>query len=148
MRAPAKKTGAKKKARRIKPPAISVRLIGHITLEAQTDGNIAAYFDGYAVGLGKFSAEAAARAQALSKGLPLGSFPSDGNSVDKEIHLLVQRLARRGLLEYRLGNADDDEDQRRHRTAGLRLLAANASEFADTDVIVLSRFAYSTAARQ
>ena len=71
MRAPAKKksakkTGAKKTARRIASTGSSARLLGHIALEAQADGTIAAYFDGYAVGLGKFSAEAAARAQALS----------------------------------------------------------------------------------
>ena len=81
MRAPGKMPApGKQKARRIAPPAISARLIGHITLEAQPDGAIAAYFDGYAVGLGKFSAEAAARAQGLSTGLPLESFASDGNA--------------------------------------------------------------------
>ena len=32
--------------RPIIPPAISARLIGHIMLEAQADGTIAAYFDG------------------------------------------------------------------------------------------------------
>jgi len=56
MRAPGKKKGP-----RIKPPAISARLIGFVTLEAQTDGNIVAYFDGYAVGLGKFSRAQPAR---------------------------------------------------------------------------------------
>jgi SagB-type dehydrogenase family enzyme len=141
MRAPGKKAPGKKKGSRIKPPAIAARLIGFVTLEAQTDGNIVAYFDGYAVGLGKFSAEVAARAQALTKGLPLGSFSSDGNTVDKEIHLLVQRLARRGLLEYRLGNADDDKDQ-----VVVEPQVADywpqTSTLDDTDVIALSRFAY------
>jgi SagB-type dehydrogenase family enzyme len=136
MRAPGKKKG-----RRIASPGISARLIGHITLEAQTDGNIVAYFDGYAVGLGKFSNEAAARAQGLSTGLPLGSFASDGDSVDREIGLLVRRLARRGLLEYRLGNADDDKDR--------VVVEPQISDYwpqtpalDDADVIVLSRFAY------
>jgi hypothetical protein len=140
MRAPGKK-GKKKKGRRITPPAISARLIGHITLEAQTDGTIGAYFDGYAVGLGKFSTEAAARAQELSTGLPLASFASDGNSVDKEVDLLVRRLARRGLLEYRLGNAEDNKDR--------IVVEPQISDYwpqtptiGDTDVIVLSRFAY------
>ncbi len=98
MRAPGKKTG-----RRIAPPTISARLSAHITLEAHADGSIAACFDGHAVGLGKFSAGAAKRAQELRTGLPLGSFASDGSAVDKEVDLLVRRLARRGLLEYRLG---------------------------------------------
>jgi SagB-type dehydrogenase family enzyme len=131
----------KKQRRRIARPGISARLIGHITLEAQTDGTIVAYFDGYAVGLGKFSAEAAVRAQQLSTGLPLGSFASDGGSIDKEINLLVRRLARRGLLEYRLGNADDDKDR--------VVVEPQISDYwpqtptlSDGDVVVLSRFAY------
>ena len=136
MRAP-----GKKKKRLKSPTGVSTRLIGHITLEAQTDGTIIAYFDGYAVGLGKFSTEAAARAQGLSKGLALASFASDRDSVDKEIHLLVRRLARRGLVEYRLGNADDGKDR--------VVVEPQTSSYwpqpptlGDTDVIVLSRFAY------
>ena len=136
MRAPGKKKG-----RKIRSPAISARLIGHITLEAQADGTIVAYFDGYGVGLGKFSPEAAGRAQELSTGLPLGSFASDGDSVDKEINLLVRRLARRGLLEYRLGNADDDKDR--------VVIEPQTPDYwpqtpalGDADVVVLSRFAY------
>ena len=136
MRAPGKKKG-----RKIRSPAISARLIGHIALEAQADGTIVAYFDGYGVGLGKFSPEAAGRAQELSTGLPLGSFASDGDSVDKEINLLVRRLARRGLLEYRLGNADDDKDR--------VVIEPQTPDYwpqtpalGDADVVVLSRFAY------
>ena len=106
MRAPGKKTG-----RRIAPPTISARLSGHITLEAHADGNIVACFDGHSVGLGKFSAGAVDRAQDLRTGLPLASFASDGRAVDKEIDLLVRRLARRGLLEYRLGRSRDGKDQ-------------------------------------
>jgi SagB-type dehydrogenase family enzyme len=136
MRAPGKKKG-----QRIVRPTISARLIGHITLEAQTDGTIVASFDGYGVGLGKFSPEAAGRAQGLSTGLPLGSFASDGDSVDKEINRLVRRLARRGLLEYRLGNADDNQDR--------VVIEPQTPDYwpqtpalGDADVLVLSRFAY------
>src|ERR1700722_14705803 len=136
MRAPGKKKG-----RKIRSPAISARLIGHITLEAQADGTIVAYFDGYAVGLGKFSPEAAGRAQELSTGLPLGSFASDGDSLDKEINLLVRRLARRGLLEYRLGNADNDKD-RVVVEPQISDYWPQAPALDDADVIVLSRFAY------
>ena len=135
------RAAGKKKGRRIVPPGISARLIAHITLETQTDGTIVAYFDGYAVGLGKFSPEAAGRAQGLSTGLPLGSFASDGDSVDKEINLLVRRLARRGLLEYRLGNAEDDRDR--------VVVEPQTSDYwpqtpalDNADVVVLSRFAY------
>jgi SagB-type dehydrogenase family enzyme len=147
MRDPGKKPGKKqgrkpgrKQARRIAPPAISARLIGHITIEAQTDGTIVAYFDGYAVGLGKFSTEAAARAQALSTGLPLASFASD-SGVDQEVNLLVRRLARRGLLEYRLGNADDDKDRVvvEPQVSGYW---PQTPTLGDADVVVLSRFAY------
>jgi SagB-type dehydrogenase family enzyme len=97
LRAPGKKTG-----RRIAPPTISARLSGHITLETQADGSIFARFDGYAVGLGKFSTDAADRAQDLRKGLPLDSFASANSTLDKEIDRLVRRLAERGLVEYRL----------------------------------------------
>ena len=135
------RAAGKKKGRRIVPPGISARLIAHITLETQTDGTIVAYFDGYAVGLGRFSPEAAGRAQGLSTGLPLGSFASDGDSVDKEINLLVRRLARRGLLEYRLGNAEDDKDR--------VVVEPQTSDYwpqtpalDNADVVVLSRFAY------
>src|SRR5205807_2649986 len=87
LRAPGKKT-----ARRIAPPAISARLSGHIALETQADGSIAAFFDGHAVGLGKFSAAAVRRAAALRTGLPLAAF-AGGRAVDKELDLLVRRLA-------------------------------------------------------
>ena len=97
LRAPGIKSG-----RRAAPPTLSARLGGHVTLEARADGEIAACFDGYSVGLGTFSAGAAERAQELRTGLPLASFASGSRTIDKEIDLLVRRLARRGLLEYRL----------------------------------------------
>ena len=100
LRAPGTKRG-----RRAAPATLSARLGGHVTLEARADGNIVACFDGHSVGLGKFSAGAADRAQDLRTGLPLGSFASGGRTIDKEIHLLVRRLAGHGLLEYRLGRS-------------------------------------------
>ena len=104
MRAPGIKRG-----RRV--ATLSARLGGHVTLETRADGNIVVGFDGYSVGLGKFSAAAADRAQDLRVGLPLGSFASGGRRLDKEIHLLVRRLATHGLLEYRLGRSRNGEDQ-------------------------------------
>ena len=104
MRAPGKKAG-----RRIAAPVISARLVDHITLEAQADGNIAAHFDGYSVGLGKFSSAVAERAQALRTGLALVSFAA-GRAADKEIALLVRRLAQSGLLEYRFAPAGAKKD--------------------------------------
>ncbi len=83
----------------------------------------------------------AQRAQDLRTGLPLNSFASDGSPVDKEIDLLVRRLARRGLLEYRLGHAGDDQDQ--------VVIEPQVPDYwprtpklGDADMIVLSRFAY------
>jgi SagB-type dehydrogenase family enzyme len=139
---PALSAPGKKQGRRIAQPIISARLSGHITLEAQADGSIKACFEGHSVGLGKFSSGAAASARQLRTGLPLSSFsPDRGSTIDKDIDLLVRRLARRGLLEYRLGHARDDKD--------LVVIEPQVSDYwpqtpklADTETIVLSRFAY------
>jgi SagB-type dehydrogenase family enzyme len=111
-----------------------------IALEAQADGSIAACFDGYSVGLGRFSAGVAKRAQDLRKGLPLTSF-STRSATDKEIDLLVRRLARSGFLEYRLARLGDDKDR-----VVIEPQVADywpqAPKLAASDTIVLSRFAY------
>jgi SagB-type dehydrogenase family enzyme len=129
-----------KKKRRIAPPALSARLSGPVTLEAQADGSIAACFDGLSVGLGKFGAAAVERAKQLRAGLPLDTFKSE-SSTDKEVDLLVRRLARRGLLEYRLGQSNGDEDQ-----VVIEPQVADywprMTKLGDADIIVLSRFAY------
>ena len=52
-------------------------------------------------------------------GLPLASFASGGRSIDKEIDLLVRRLAGHGLLEYRLGRSPK---RRRTRSSSSRRL--------------------------
>ena len=130
-----------KRGRRAAPATLCARLGSHVTLEARTTGEIAACFEGFSVSLGKFSASAAERAQGLRRGLPLSSFASPSRNVDKEIHLLVRRLASRGLLEYHLGRSPNGKDQvviepqvpdYWPRTAQLR----------EADAVVLSRFAY------
>jgi SagB-type dehydrogenase family enzyme len=130
-----------KKGRRKAPPLISARVNDRITVEADADGNIAAFFDGHSVGLGKFSAAAVKRAQMLHTGLPLASFVSDGRTPDGEIDLLVRRLAQRGLLEYRFGRAQDDKD-----TVVIEPQMSDyrprTPEINDADALVLSRFAY------
>jgi SagB-type dehydrogenase family enzyme len=136
LRAPVKSKG-----RRTTAPGICARLSSHITLDAQPDGSIAACFDGYAVGLGKFSVGAMDRARDLRTGLPLSSFAADGNAADKEIDLLVRRLARRGLLEYRLARAGDGKDQVVIEPQGPDYWP-RASKLGDGETIVLSRFAY------
>ena len=136
MRAPGKIRGPK-----VVVPAISARLNGHFTLDAQTDGSIAASMEGYSVPLGKFSAAAVDRAAKLPAGVALASFSSDSNAVDREINLLVRRLAQRGLLEYRLGHSADDRDLVVIEPQGPDYWP-QTPKLGDADVIVLSRFAY------
>ncbi|HML06669.1 MAG TPA: SagB family peptide dehydrogenase [Xanthobacteraceae bacterium] len=120
---------------------ISARLGDHVTLEARPDGNIAASFDGCSVALGTFSEGVAERAQSLRTGLPLASFAVSKRKIDREIDLLVRRLARSGLIEYRL----------RHRQSGGDLLVIEPQladywprtpRIGNADILVLSRFAY------
>jgi SagB-type dehydrogenase family enzyme len=130
-----------RRGRRAASPTLSARLSGHVTLEAQTNGEIFACFDDYSVGLGTFSGGVADRAQDLRIGLPLASFVSSRGSIDKEIHLLVRRLAGHGLLEYRLQRSRNSEDQ-----VVIEPQVADywptVSQLGNADVLVLSRFAY------
>jgi SagB-type dehydrogenase family enzyme len=91
--------------------------------------------------LGTFSAGATDRALDLRVGLPLASFASGGRIIDKEIDLLVRRLASRGLLEYRFGRSRGDGDQ--------VVVEPQVADYwprmprlSNADVLVLSRFAY------
>ena len=127
--------------RRAVPATVSARLGSRVTLEAHANGEIVACFDGYSVGLGTFSADAADRAQNLRTGLPLASFASNSRNIDKEINLLVRRLARHGLLEYRLGRSRIGED--------LVVIEPQIPDYwprtpqlGNADALVLSRFAY------
>jgi SagB-type dehydrogenase family enzyme len=136
VRAPRKKTG-----RRASAPIVSARLTSHVTLEAQADGSLAACFDGYSIGFGKFSAGAIDRAQGLRTGLPLDAFTGAGGAADQEMSLLMRRLARRGLLEYRLARSGEARDE--------VVIEPQVADYwpqmpvlGGTDVIVLSRFAY------
>jgi SagB-type dehydrogenase family enzyme len=119
---------------------LSARLSAHVTLEARADGNIVACLGGYLVGFGQFGAGAAAGAQELRRGLPLSSFASERRSVEKEIHLLVRRLARHGLLEYSLGRLHG-EDQVVIEPQ-LPDYWPQTAPLGNADVLVLSRFAY------
>jgi Cyanobactin oxidase ThcOx, len=130
---------AKKQRRRTTAPAIAARLLSHITLETTAEGDIAASFGGYSVALGRFSTDAVTRAQELRIGLSLGSFATLRRPVDKEIDLLVRRVARRGLLEYRFGHDDTD----------LVVIEPQIPDYwpqmpklGEADSLVLSRFAY------
>jgi SagB-type dehydrogenase family enzyme len=136
LRAPAKKSG-----RRAAPATLSARLCGHITLEARANGDIVAGMDGYSVGLGRFSAGAANGVQKLRTGLPLAAFGSGSRTIDKETDQLVRRLAVRGLLEYHLARSQSGAD--------LVVIEPQTPDYwpqtpqlRDTDMLVLSRFAY------
>lgn len=111
-----------------------------VALEVRASGEVVASFGEHSVGLGKFSAAIAAHAQDLRTGLPLSAL-ADDSAGSKELQLLLERLAKRGLLEYRLARAPAGKDaviiepqmpDYWPRAAALRA----------TDVLVLSRFAY------
>jgi SagB-type dehydrogenase family enzyme len=136
LRAPGKNQG-----RGAAPATLSARLGAHVTLEARSDGSIVARFGGHSVGLGKFSAGAAERAQDLRRGLPLAALASGRGNIDKEIDLLVRRLAGHGLLEYRLGRARSGEDEVVIEPQ-LPDYWPRTPRLGNADVLVLSRFAY------
>jgi SagB-type dehydrogenase family enzyme len=121
-------------------PVIAARLSEHVTLEGQADGNVVARFEGFAQGLGKFSAPVLKSLGELRTGLPLASF-SSSRAADKEINLLVQRLARSGLLEFRLGPARGGQD---HVVIEPQIADywPQISKISNTDTIALSRFTY------
>jgi SagB-type dehydrogenase family enzyme len=130
-----------KSVRPAAPAGVFARLRGHIGLDARANGEIVAGFNGYSVGLGTFSASAAGRAQKLRIGLPLRSLASSSRNIDKEIGRLVQRLARRGLLEYRLRSSHNAEDLVVIEPQVLDYWPA-APQLDNADALVLSRFAY------
>jgi len=125
----------------VAPATLSARLIDHVTLETQPDGTIVACVDRHSLALGQFSARAADRATDLRTGLPLRSFASGRRSTDKEIYRLVRRLARHGLLEYRLGPAGNRAPQVVIEPQ-LPDYWPQTPPLGNADVLVLSRFAY------
>jgi SagB-type dehydrogenase family enzyme len=130
----------KNQGRKIAPPVIAARLSDHVTLEGQADGNVVARFQGYAQGLGKFTPATLKRLPEIRTGLPLGP-TTRRKAGDKEIDLLVQRLARSGLLEYRLGPAHGGRDSVVIEPQ-LADYSPQISKIGNSDTIALSRFAY------
>jgi SagB-type dehydrogenase family enzyme len=130
-----RKTPARKAA-----PVIAARLKGRLSLHMQADGSIAAGLGGYSVNLGQFSAAAIERAAGLATGLPL-AFLAGKSALARQVLVLVQRLARHGLVEYRLFSPHDGRD--------LAVVEPQVADYwpqraklRDSDTIVLSRFAY------
>jgi SagB-type dehydrogenase family enzyme len=128
------------RGRKTTPPVVAARLSEHVALEGQADGNVVARFEGFAQGLGKFTPATLKRLPDLRSGLPLGSI-ARGRAADKEINLLVRRLARSGFLEYRLGPARGDRD-----SVVIEPQIADywpqISKIGNSDTVTLSRFAY------
>jgi SagB-type dehydrogenase family enzyme len=136
----------KKSARRSPPAILSARLNGHVTIEPRAAGDIVARFNGMSLALGQFSSDAVARARELNTGLPLASLASPREAIDKEVDLLVRRLAARGLLEFRLVRTDRGRGRNNQDLVIIEPQAADywprLGELRDTDTLVLSRFAY------
>jgi SagB-type dehydrogenase family enzyme len=130
-----------KTRRKTAPPVLSARLNERFTLQMRPDGSLAADYEGYTVELGKISSGALKRLRDLRSGLPLHSFSADGSSVDREIDLVVRRLARQGLVEYRLFRARADHDLVviEPQSAGYW---PKIQKLRAADIVVLSRFAY------
>jgi SagB-type dehydrogenase family enzyme len=134
LRASRKKTGRP-------APALSARLAGRVTVTAQPNGEVVASFYGHSVALGMFSAAAANRAKALHQGVPLSTFASRARGTDKEMALLVQRLVRHGLLEFRLARSLQGADQVVIEPQ-VPDYWPRVPQLSDADTLVLSRFAY------
>jgi SagB-type dehydrogenase family enzyme len=129
----------KKPTRKI-APVIAIRLNGHFSLQMQADGSIAASVDGYFVNLGHLSPAAIDRARNLADGLPLASLAGK-SAIAREVDVMVRRLARHRLLEYRLYFPRDQQD--------LVVIEPQVADYwpqraklGESDTIVLSRFAY------
>ena len=102
-------------------------------------GEIAACFNGLSLGLGKLSAPTAKRVEELRAGLSLNALTDQ--SSHKELAPLVHRLARLGLLEYRIGSSSPGKER--------IIIEPQTPDYwpqtpplRDADVLVLSRFAY------
>jgi SagB-type dehydrogenase family enzyme len=123
-------------------PTFFARLGRWARVEAHASGAIVAVFEADSVMLGRFGASAAACLQDLRVGLPLGSLTSAGGNTDKEIDLLFRRLIGHGLLEYCIrnpGNGGEDLVVIEPQIPGY---APQIVPIADSDTLVLSRFAY------
>ena len=143
--APIVRAPRKNSLRRSPPAIVSAGLNGHVTIEPRAAGDIVARFNGISLALGQFSSAAVERARELNTGLPLAALASP-RKTDKEVDLLVRRLAARGLLEFRLvrpalGRGRNDQD--------LVIIEPQAADYwprmaqlRDTDALALSRFAY------
>jgi SagB-type dehydrogenase family enzyme len=117
------------------------RLNPGVTIEQGADGNISALFDNETIRLGTFGAITAERSADLRTGLQLDAFGSSDADSEKEIHGLVRRLSRCGLIEYRLARGRHGADLVIIEPQ-VRDYLPQIPEFDGNDVLALSRFAY------
>ncbi len=134
MRALKRKSGV-----RAAQEQLSARLSAHVTLSVQAGGEIEASFNGMSLALGKLSAATAKGAQRLRMGLSLNA--RAGRDSNKELAVLVRRLARLGLLEYRIGGSSGGKD-RIIIEPQMPDYWPQTPPLRDADFVVLSRFAY------
>ena len=135
MRAPAKKRS------RIPRPILCARLSPHVRLESDGTGQVVASFNGYLVSLGAFSSGLVGRLHDLRAGVPLASSAAAKPKIERELELLMRRLAQGGLLEYCLRRALNRDD--------LVVIEPQTADYwpgtarlHNADLLVLSRFAY------
>lgn len=140
------RASTKRNARGDTTPTIYARLSSHVTLQAQADGSLAAGFDGYTIPIGRFSAATVEHAKDLRPGLALDAFSRDGDAVEREIDVLTRRLARSGLLEYRLAQP---RSAKHPDAKDLVVIEPQIPDYwprtpklANGDRVALSRFAY------
>ena len=91
-------------------PALLLAKLGPGVSLRDDAGVLSARFDRESLLLGRFVTNAARRAAALAKGMPLSAVSENESAEDKELRGLVQRLALHGLLEYRLARAPEGPD--------------------------------------
>jgi SagB-type dehydrogenase family enzyme len=138
---PKTKTAAQARVQPAQPraaPVLLVRLAPQVVLENWSNGHLGAVVDVYPLDLGQPSDDAKQRASGLKEGLSLAPLAGDKPS-DPEIARLVRLLARQGLVEYPLAQDGRDLAVVEPQMADYR---PEAAKLADSDIVVLSRFAY------
>jgi SagB-type dehydrogenase family enzyme len=132
---------ANRRERKTASLILYARLAPQIALEAQGDGIVVTGFGGTLARLGAVSPGVASRLADLRTGLPLTALASARGSLDKELELIVRRLARHGLLEYGLRASATGAD--------LVVIEPQLADYwpewrplDERDVLALSRFAY------
>jgi SagB-type dehydrogenase family enzyme len=92
------------------PALLFARLGPGVTLKEEAGGRLSALFDRQSLPLGAFSARTLGQAEELKTGLQLPNSGAADAGAENETGGLLRRLARHGLVEYRLAHAQDGPD--------------------------------------